>query len=148
MKRAIKILMVAAFALGVASAQANDDEVSEAGVGYYSANQVEQGERIYAQNCASCHGSEPASGSASAPPLAGLPFMFYWEDYSAYDLFLYTKENMPQDRPDSLSDAEYIDLTALLLFANDFPAGEGELPSTEEELREISLNLDDEEAAD
>ena len=62
-----------------------------------------------------------------APPLTGLPFMFFWEDKTLAELYTYTHDNMPLGNPSSLSDQAYADLVALILNANGFPAGEAEL---------------------
>lgn len=106
--------------------------------GVYSLEQVESVRAAYASQCASCHGAE-LGGGGSAPPLAGLAFTFFWKDRDLGELFTYTKENMPQGSPASLTDAQYADLLALILEANGFPAGTDPLPVDLEVLGNIVI---------
>ena len=46
---------------------------------------------------------------------------------------------MPPDRPGSLTDQSYADLTALLLDANDYPKGDKELPPDTASQQKLSL---------
>lgn len=94
----------------------------------YSQEQVESVRAAYASQCASCHGAE-LGGGGNAPPLAGLAFTFFWKDRDLGALFTYTKENMPQGSPGSLTDSQYVAMVALILEANGFPAGPDPLPA-------------------
>lgn len=95
--------------------------------GVYTLDQVGAVGAVYASQCASCHGAD-LGGGGSAPPLAGLAFTFFWKDRDLGALFTYTKENMPQGSPGSLTDAQYAGMVALILEANGFPAGTDPLP--------------------
>src|SRR5690554_758063 len=70
-------------------AAASDSVLDSAPASYYTEEQVERGSGFYSQHCASCHGNN-LQGSASAPPLEGLPFMSYWGSRDALELFEYT----------------------------------------------------------
>lgn len=91
--------------------------------GVYSAAQARSGRDVYARACAACHGVDfqPAPGS---PPVAGSAFLANWRGRSVGDLFTYIRRNMPPGGGGSLSDTQYLQVTAYLLQANDFPAGE------------------------
>jgi S-disulfanyl-L-cysteine oxidoreductase SoxD len=106
--------------------------------GVYTTEQVESVRATYASQCASCHGAE-LGGSGNAPPLAGLGFLFFWQDRDLGALFTYTKENMPQGSPGTLTDAQYAALTALMLEANGFPAGDEALPADVDVLEGIHI---------
>jgi hypothetical protein len=56
-----------------------------------------------------------------------------------WDLFEYTRENMPQDDPGSLDDETYADIVAYVLSENDFPEGGDELgPDREDAMRDMN----------
>ena len=97
--------------------------------GVYSAAQAERGEKRYADQCATCHGAEMAGG-AGIPGLAGVEFLFGWNNRSLAELLDYLKQNMPPTQPGVLSDAQYADVIAAMLKANKFPAAaSGEMPT-------------------
>jgi len=92
---------------------------------------VTKGARIYAEQCARCHGGrgegrpfDPLAGriEADAFPFAEDPKLEktvgnYWP--YATTLFDYTRRAMPLDRPGSLSNDEVYAVTAFVLFLND-----------------------------
>lgn len=106
--------------------------------GVYMAEQVEGIKSTFSRECASCHGPE-LGGSGMAPPLKGLPFMFFWQGKSVAELYTYTHDNMPLGNAGSLSDEAYADLIALILSSNGFPAGETALEPDLEALAEIAI---------
>jgi S-disulfanyl-L-cysteine oxidoreductase SoxD len=92
----------------------------------YTAEQAVRGEKLYADNCASCHG-ESLGGVEMAPPLAGDTFNSNWEGVSLNDLFERMRTSMPQNKPGSLSRAQNADILAHILKVGGFPAGDATL---------------------
>jgi quinoprotein glucose dehydrogenase len=89
----------------------------------YSAEQASRGEKLYAENCAVCHG-ESLGGVEMAPPLAGDTFNGNWDGVSLNDLFERMRTSMPQNKPGSLSRAQNADILAHMLKVGGFPAGD------------------------
>jgi mono/diheme cytochrome c family protein len=104
--------------------------------GVYTAPQAKRGEAIYADRCASCHAPD-LSGIDQAPALTGGDFTAEWNDQSVNDLFERVRISMPADKPGSLERQQVADVLAFLLQKNDLPAGQTELPTTAEALKEI-----------
>ena len=84
--------------------------------------QAAAGETAYAQRCAACHGST-LSGGGEAPALAGTTFMNTWGTHTTQVLFTRTRESMPPENPNGLSDDTYASIIAFLLKANGAQAG-------------------------
>jgi cytochrome c len=85
-----------------------------------------EGERVFARDCATCHG-ERGEGLGSYPPLAGgigslnttAPLFTvgsYWP--YATTIWDYVRRAMPYDRPGSLKTNEVYAVTAYMLFLN------------------------------
>jgi hypothetical protein len=64
-----------------------------------------------------------------APPLAGKDFLAGWNGRSVADCVKRLRDTMPLDSPGRLGQRAYVDLTAFILKANEFPPGDGELHS-------------------
>src|SRR5918993_3634054 len=87
----------------------------------YTAGQATAGQASYQANCASCH--QPALGGQNeAPPLAGANFMTTWGKRTTKDLLDYMTATMPPGKP-TLSESEYLNITAFILQFNGAPAG-------------------------
>jgi mono/diheme cytochrome c family protein len=104
--------------------------------GVYNADQATRGGALYAQQCASCHGTD-LTGGESAPPLAGGEFLSNWNGLTLGDLFERIRVSMPADRPGRLSRAQDADVLAFMLRMNQFPAGKAELEQQTEALKQI-----------
>jgi len=91
--------------------------------GVYTVAQAERGAVVYDAQCAACHDGADVNG----PPLTGAPFVDRWREDTLDGLFEFIKTRMPQAKPASLSDAEYVDILAHLLQENSFPAGPRQL---------------------
>lgn len=94
--------------------------------GVFSEEQAARGAADYSTHCASCH-SVDLRGNSNTPSLLGMSFMFIWEGRSLGELYTKMRDEMPSDRPGSLSTQSYEGLLAYLLQSNQFPAGEKEL---------------------
>ena len=94
--------------------------------GVYSEAQAARGKAAYEAQCAFCHQSD-LRGQGFAPALVEDTFTTRWQDGNLGDLFTIVKVTMPQDKPASLTDAEYAGIVAYLLQANRYPAGQQDL---------------------
>jgi mono/diheme cytochrome c family protein len=106
--------------------------------GVFTAQQASRGSSEYQQRCASCHGTS-LTGGESAPPLTGGEFSSNWNGLTVGDLFERIRTTMPADRVGSLSRTQNADILAYILSANEYPAGETELPQRTEVLKMIRL---------
>lgn len=107
-------------------------------VASYTDDQASRGKSPYNDSCSGCHGTT-LGGSGEAPALAGKGFRERWFVGSPEPFFTYISTNMPQDNPGSLSPETYADIAAYLMSRNHVPAGDTELPSDTEALKNITL---------
>ncbi len=107
--------------------------------GVYTSDQAQRGGAVYAQQCASCHGSE-LRGGESAPALVGGEFLSNWNGLTVGDLFERIRVSMPANAPGRLSREQDSDIVAFMLSVNQFPAGGKELDHQTEVLKEIRLD--------
>jgi mono/diheme cytochrome c family protein len=105
----------------------------------FTADQVTRGSDIYAERCVQCHGDMLDNGEFGGAPLNGKYFKQHWGGGTAAGLVAFMKAKMPPDRPGSLTDQSYADLTAFLLDANDYPKGDKELPSDTASQQKLTL---------
>ena len=105
--------------------------------GVFTAAQARRGRRVYTQNCVSCHGPW-LKGGEMAPSIAGSDFIVFWIELPVGSLFERIRVSMPADGP-ALTDEEYTDVVAYLLDANDYPAGDQELPADKTALDMIMI---------
>jgi alcohol dehydrogenase (cytochrome c) len=87
----------------------------------FTAAQADAGRAAYQTNCASCHVADLA-GRNEAPPLAGTNFINNWRGRTTRDLFELMSATMPPGRP-TLSEEQYLSITAFILRANGAAAG-------------------------
>jgi mono/diheme cytochrome c family protein len=105
----------------------------------YTEDQAKRGEAVYAKTCAACHGEALIGGNA--PPLKGDEFAFLWGDKSVGELFDRMKTLMPPENPNGLPIDSYRDVTAFVLRANSYPAGEKDMPADKEALDRIFITV-------
>jgi len=106
--------------------------------GVFTAEQSARGAKLYAQNCASCHGTS-LTGGESAPPLTGGAFSSNWYGLTVGDLFERIRNTMPADRPGRIQRQQNADILSFILSMNRFPTGATELPTQTELLKQIRL---------
>lgn len=106
--------------------------------GVYTEEQAKRAEPLFAEYCAVCHG-EKLEGSAIAPPLAGPDFDANWKTRTAADLFDTITLSMPAENPGALTPEQTVDIIALILRSDKFPAGKAELEAKPDVLRLIRL---------
>jgi S-disulfanyl-L-cysteine oxidoreductase SoxD len=104
--------------------------------GVYTEEQAKRGQAAYTQQCSMCHGSE-LSGADEVPPLSGNEFFSNWNTLSLGELFERIRTTMPADKPGKLSRQQNADFLAYVLSFDKFPAGQAELPTQTEALKQI-----------
>jgi len=104
--------------------------------GVYTADQAAQGQAIYTQQCAMCHGPSLA-GSGQTPALAGPSFLRNWIGQTVGDLASKLQATMPATNPGSLKPDQVSELVAFILKSNHYPAGKSRLPSNTNSLNNI-----------
>lgn len=108
------------------------------GAGRYTAEQAAGGARLYASNCAMCHGAR-LEGRGEIPALTGR-FVAHWAGRPVGDLFAYVSQAMPQHAPGSLAPEQNAQLVSLILQANGAPAGSRPLPTDAAALQRIMFD--------
>ncbi len=89
----------------------------------FAAAQVGPGRKVYAAECARCHGDKLEG--RTAPALVGPGFAPSSNStMTVGGIFQYVTTNMPADKPGQLKAAQYVDVMAFLLHANGYaPSG-------------------------
>jgi mono/diheme cytochrome c family protein len=106
--------------------------------GVYTSEQASRGDKLYSQQCASCHGTS-LTGGESAPPLSGGEFFSNWNGLTLAELFERIKSTMPADRPGKISRQQTADILSYILSVNQFPTGSSELDTRNEVLQQIRM---------
>lgn len=138
MKLTIPALIVSGsitFAFAVAEPRAEQGQTTNTGV--YTEAQATRGQAAY-EACSSCHGPQ-LEGDGFAPALSGPEFMANWSGTSVGDLFERIRISMPPGQESTVTTKEKADIVAYILKANRFPAGQTELASETEVLKQIKF---------
>ena len=109
--------------------------------GVYSEAQAERGRIQYTAACSGCHAPD-LRGDNTSPSLVGQSFAFLWGGSTLGALFERIQEQMPPDRPRTLSAQTYRDILAFVLRANSYPPGAQELETGDLHYILISANPD------
>ncbi len=110
--------------------------------GIYTAEQAGRGERLFTEQCVTCHREDWAGRrSDGGPPLRGLPFTTKWGGQSILALFSTMEELMPAKHPGSLTRAQYADAVSYILKVNGLPAGSTPLPEAPAAQKRILLRF-------
>lgn len=96
--------------------------VAQAANGPYTDAQAEDGHVKFNDNCAQCHG--PKLDGALGPNLHNAAFQKLFANKPVSDLRDFVYNNMPQNAPKSLSDANLYPILAWILKKNNVPAGD------------------------
>jgi alcohol dehydrogenase (cytochrome c) len=96
-------------------------------VGGYTNAQAARGAAVYTQYCAVCHGAN-LQGEAGTP-LMGRTFLQAYGAGTAAQLYDFLSRQMPLNAPGSLTQKQYLDVTAFILARNGLPPGEAPLSS-------------------
>ncbi|WP_181392100.1 PQQ-binding-like beta-propeller repeat protein [Deinococcus irradiatisoli] len=89
----------------------------------FSAAQATSGQGVYTANCQGCHGANLQGGAG--PALMGTGFTAKWANgnHQLTDLYDVIAHQMPLNAPGSLSQKQYLDVTAYILSKNGYSAG-------------------------
>src|ERR1700756_3636809 len=90
--------------------------------GAYTSAQARFGAIVYAQKCSVCHGANLQGESGT--PLTGRTFSQAYGGGTAAQLYDFISRQMPLDAPGTLTQQQYLDVTAYILSRNGFPAGD------------------------
>jgi alcohol dehydrogenase (cytochrome c) len=110
----IALLLTALIATGPAVAQTKSS-------GTYTGAQASRGATVYTQYCVQCHGANLQG--ESGPALSGQLFRQAYGGGTAAQLYDFISRQMPQNEPGTLTQQQYLDVTAYALSRNGFPAG-------------------------
>ena len=124
-RRAMAAISCAGALAGAPLLTGHAEQAQDVTEGVYSVGQAARGQQVYDEQCALCHGD--ALEGSIGPPLAGDGFLSIWGARPVLDLVDKIHNTMPLEAPAPLSRQESIDLTAYVLQAGGFPAGEAEL---------------------
>jgi mono/diheme cytochrome c family protein len=98
----------------------------------YSADQASAGKQVYDSTCAHCHPSGQLDGAT---------FSNSWKNRRLYDLYSLISNTMPQDRPGSLTDTEYVNVIAYLLQRNQVPSSAAKLSFDTLGMKKIRIDV-------
>ena len=104
----------------------------------YTDEQANRGEALYRNACENCHAPD-LSGGKVVPELVGETFTNNWNGLTVGQLFERVLVSMPEEDPSSVSRREKADVLAFILRANEFPAGDQELPDLTEILDTLTF---------
>jgi S-disulfanyl-L-cysteine oxidoreductase SoxD len=131
MKKQAGIAAMAALLIAIAAhpgeAQSAEKTIWE---GVYTTAQAARGERLAQQNCTACHSSSEWGHSG---------FLGAWVGRPIRELHTMIRSSMPMDAPGRLTPQEYADIVAYMLRLANAPAGQTELPATDEGLNRINV---------
>ncbi|MDE0358148.1 MAG: PQQ-binding-like beta-propeller repeat protein [Gammaproteobacteria bacterium] len=110
---------VSAFAVTAAAASCPiaGQQMEATGGPTYTHEQAVAGEAVYREACADCHLAS-LRGDFEAPELAGRSFLRAWGNEPIGELLENIRSTMPEDAPESLSDAEYAAVVAYIIREN------------------------------
>lgn len=137
----IFVLLVLAFAIkscDKATKTSQNNKQPTALNGIYTEAQVDAVGNIFANDCASCHGSN-LRGTEGGTSLIGPRFQNKWTEKTIGELFEYTRTTMPESNPGAYDDETYASLIAYILNFNRYPAGDTPLSSIKGELDKVML---------
>ena len=129
--------------MALVSMSATQRALTTVSSGVYTLEQARRGEQIYKQQCTVCHRDNLLGNTVDGgPPLRGLQFTTRWEGLSIETMLGTVEELMPMVAPGSLSRQEYVDVVSFILWANELPAGETELPTSADALQQIVMTFE------
>lgn len=105
----------------------------------FTDDQYDNGEQLYQNSCADCHGA--ALDNGSAPPLAGTLFQRSWSQQNAGtdDLLFIMSTTMPPGGIGQLSSDQYLDILAFILGSNGVLPGSESLQDNRQYLSRIQM---------
>jgi mono/diheme cytochrome c family protein len=122
---ALGVIVWACALAGTFSSTGHARQSRSAEEGVYSAAQATRGQQTYQAECLVCHGDTLDGGVG--PMLAGEGFLTVWSARPLSELVDKIQNTMPVQAPGSLSREQATDITAYILQAGRFPAGQADL---------------------
>jgi mono/diheme cytochrome c family protein len=129
--RAVLVVALIAGTSGEAAAQ-SDSAAAATAAGMYTAAQGVRGGQVYQVQCGRCHLEADHTGP---------DFRTSWQGRTVRSLFDYLRSTMPDDDPGTLSQQDYLDVTAYLLKLNGMPAGSAELAADTVALQKLVITI-------
>jgi mono/diheme cytochrome c family protein len=128
--RVAVLLLTGALAVTVAPRRASAQPRSTAS-GVYTAEQAQKGREVFQSSCLGCHTVASHSGPAFALKWFGRPLA---------DLYDYLSNLMPKSAPGTLTEDEYVWVTAYILRLNGMPPGKTELNAEPAWLKSVRVD--------
>ena len=94
----------------------------------YTAQQATDGQTVFTQNCASCHGDALQGGVG--PRLTGPIFASASTNNTVGSIFAFLSTQIPDGNGGSLTHTQYEDAMSYILSKNGYPAGNAKLDYT------------------
>jgi mono/diheme cytochrome c family protein len=137
-KQGVAVAVAATMWIGavVAAQQAPGDRKVWDGV--FTSAQAARGKAPFEQSCARCHNVELA-GSQRGPALKGNVFWSKYENDNLATLYMFIRDNMPQDGPSLVTEEIKADVLAYIMSMNGMPAGNDELKADLRALESIKV---------
>jgi len=107
--------------------------------GVYTDAQAKRGQKVYSDNCVTCHGDKLQGTDTAGPTLSGPDFVNGWKDMTVGALFAKISSDMPSSAPGTLKPEEYADVLSFVLSSNKYPAGMTELPTDPAALKAVKM---------
>lgn len=128
----VSVIALCLFFVSARTARAQSDSTTPHPPGVYSAEQGTRGADVYKGQCGRCHTVADHSGA---------DFKLAWHGQSVRALFDYLRGTMPDDDPGTLSEQQYLDVTAYLLKVNGMPAGDSPLVADTIALKKLIIDI-------
>lgn len=106
--------------------------------GVYTEDQRKRGAELVTERCVKCHGGD-LNGGEEAPGLFGANFLSSWNGLTVGDLSERIRTSMPPIDPGMNSAQQRADIISMILSVNGYPAGQKELETRTEVLRQIKI---------
>jgi len=133
------LLVIAIMGLGAAFSTVRAQQPGSVLDGVYTDAQAKRGEKVYTESCGTCHGPKLTGTDTGGPTLTGPDFINGWKDMSLGALLNKVNMDMPSNAPGTLTPEQYADVTAYVLSANKYPAGQKELPTDPVALKPVKM---------
>ena len=104
----------------------------------YTEAQAKRGQQAVVKDCATCHG-EDLNGGQGNLDLSDELFLYRWGVVSLGQLAGIIQTTMPVYAPNTLTVQQSTDIVAYVLWLNEYPTGDKELPADLDALRKITL---------
>jgi len=133
------LLVIAIMGLGTAFSTVRAQQPGSVLDGVYTDAQAKRGEKVYTENCGTCHGPKLTGTDTGGPTLTGADFINGWKDMSLGALLNKVNMDMPSNAPGTLTPEQYADVLAYVLSVNKYPAGQKELPTDAVVLKPVKM---------